>query len=67
MQDINHSSSQKLEDTMLKRYKALDALKVIETVCNNTDREMNRLYLGTDTRKRLYNVNIPRDTQYIFK
>lgn len=48
LQDLNHASIKKLEDVMVTRSRALDALKIIETVCSDIDREINRFYLGID-------------------
>lgn len=48
LQGINRASIQKLEDMMVTRSRALDALKVIETVCHDIDREVNKFYLGVD-------------------
>ena len=48
LQNINHESIGRLEDLVTKRSKVLDALKVIEVVCNDIEREVNRFYLGID-------------------
>lgn len=48
LQDLNRASIKKLEDIMITRSRAMDALKIIETVCNDIDVEINKFYLGID-------------------
>lgn len=48
LQNLNRASIKKLEDTMVKRSRALEALKIIETVCNDIDVEISKFYLGMD-------------------
>lgn len=47
LQDINHAKIENL-DVVATRSKILDALKVIEIVCTDIEREVNKFYLGID-------------------
>ena len=48
LQEINRAHIESLEDTITKRSTVLDALKLIETACNDKEREVNKFYLGID-------------------
>ena len=48
LQDLNREGIKKVEDVMIKRSRAMDALKFIEIACNDIDKEVTRFYLGID-------------------
>ena len=48
LQDLNHNSIKKLESVMETRSRALDALKIVETIFNDIARELTRFHLGID-------------------
>lgn len=48
LQDLNRKSVKKVEDVIITRSRAIYALKFVEIVCNDIDKEVTKFYLGID-------------------